>query len=60
MVSNPSANARDTKDESMIPGLGKSPGAGHGNHVSTLAWRIPQREEPGRIKAVWVQRDGRK
>ena len=31
MVKNPSANARDTEDEDLIPGLGRSPGRGHGN-----------------------------
>ena len=31
VVMNPSANARDVRDESLIPGLGRSPGEGHGN-----------------------------
>ena len=30
-------NARDLD---LIPGLGRSPGGGHGNHSSILAWRI--------------------
>jgi len=29
------------KDLGLIPGLGRSPGGGHGNHSSILAWRIP-------------------
>ena len=33
---NPPANARDTN---LIPGLGRSPGEGNGNHSSILAWR---------------------
>ena len=31
VVKNLSANARDVRDESLIPGLGKSPGGEHGN-----------------------------
>ena len=28
------------------PGLGRSPGGGHGNRPSILAWRIPWTEQP--------------
>ena len=31
MVKNPPANAGDTRDSGSIPGLGRSPGGGHGN-----------------------------
>ena len=31
----------------LIPGLGKFPGAGHGNPFNIFAWRIPWTEEPG-------------
>ena len=31
MVKNPPANARDVRDAGSIPGLGRSPGGGHGN-----------------------------
>ena len=31
MVKNPHGNAGDTRDTGSIPGLGRSPGAGHGN-----------------------------
>ena len=31
----------------MIPGSGRSPEGGHGNHSRVLAWRIPWTEEPG-------------
>ena len=27
-------------------------------HVSTLAWKIPWMEEPGRIQSLWLQRVG--
>ena len=28
-------------DLGLIPGLGRSPGGGHGNPLRILAWRIP-------------------
>ena len=31
VVKNPLANAGDVRDEGSIPGLGRSPGEGHGN-----------------------------
>ena len=31
LVKNPSPNAGDMRDASSIPGLGRSPGGGHGN-----------------------------
>ena len=31
MVRNPPANAGDTRDMSLVPGSGRSPGAGSGN-----------------------------
>ena len=31
VVRNPLANAGDIRDKSSIPGLGRSPGGGHGN-----------------------------
>ena len=38
----------DAGEPGSIPRLGRSPGGGHGNPSSFLAWRIPWREEPGR------------
>ena len=38
-------------DLGSIPGLGRSPGGGHGNHSSVLAWRIPW-TEPGGLQPV--------
>ena len=49
VVKNPPANAGDVRDMGMIPGSGRSPGGGHGNHSSILAWRIPWTEEPGGV-----------
>ena len=31
MVKNPSASAGDERDAGLTPGLGRSPGGGHGN-----------------------------
>ena len=52
MVKNPLATAGDTRDASFIPGSGRSPGTGHGNHSSILAWKIPRTEEPGGSQRV--------
>ena len=41
VLKNPPANAGDVKDTGLIPGLARSPGEGHGNPSSILAWRIP-------------------
>ena len=41
-----------------IPGSGRSPGEGHGNHSSILAWRIPWTEEPGELQPRGSQREG--
>ena len=41
VLKNPPANAGDVKDTGLIPGLASSPGEGHGNPSSILAWRIP-------------------
>ena len=42
----------------LIPGLGRSPGEGHGYPSSILAWRIPWTEEPGRLQSTGWQRVG--
>ena len=55
MVKNLPANAGDIKDTGSIPGLARSPGEGHGNPSSSLAWRIPWTEEPGRLQSMGSQ-----
>ena len=52
------ASAWNSGDPGSIPGLGRSPGEGNGNHSSILAWRIPWREEPGRLQSMGSQRVG--
>ena len=41
IVKNPSANAGDIKDTGLIPGLGRSPGGGHGNPLQYLCLENP-------------------
>ena len=45
-------------DPGSIPGLGRSPGEGKATHCSILAWRIPWREESGRLQSTGSQRVG--
>ena len=40
VVKNPPANTGDAWDKGSIPRSGRSPGGGHGNPFSILAWRI--------------------
>ena len=47
MVKNPPANAGDTRDGCLIPGLGRSPGEGHGNPLQYSCLENPMAEEPG-------------
>ena len=58
MVKNLLANAGDVRDVGLIPGSGRSPGGGHGNNSSILAWRIPWTEEPGRPQSIGSERVG--
>ena len=46
VVKNLPAHVGDIRDAGSVPGLEGSPGGGHGNPSSILAWRIPQTEEP--------------
>ena len=52
------ASADNVGDPGSIPGLGRSPGEGNATHSSTLAWRIPRMEEPGRLQSMGLQRVG--
>ena len=38
-----------------IPGMGRQ---GMATHSSTLAWRIPRTDEPGRLQSLGSQRGG--
>ena len=45
-------------DLSSIPRSGKSPRERNGKPLSTLAWKIPWMEEPGRLQSMGSQRVG--
>ena len=48
-------SAHNAGDLGSIPGSGRSPGEGNGNHSSILAWEIPWTEEPGRLQSMGLQ-----
>ena len=56
VVNNLPANSGDAKDMDSIPGSGKSHGGRHEISASTLAWKIPWTEEPGRLQSMGLQR----
>ena len=45
------ASAYNVGDPGSMPGSGRSPGEGDGNPFSTLAWKIPWTEDPGRLQS---------
>ena len=49
------ASVYNAGDPGSIPGLGRSSGEGN-SHSSTLAWKIPWAEEPGRLQSMGLQR----
>ena len=51
MVKNLPANAGDARDAGSIPGLEDPLEEEMATHSSILAWRIPWREEPGRLQS---------
>ena len=56
MGSDSKVSAYNAEDPGSVPGWGRSPGEGNGN--STLAWKIPWMEEPGRLQSMGSQRVG--
>ena len=52
VVKNPAANAGDVRDSGLIPGLGRSLGAGHGNPPQYSCLENPMTEEPGRLQSI--------
>ena len=52
------ASACNVGDPGSMPGSGRSPGEGDGNPFSTLAWKIPWTEDPGRLQSMGLQRVG--
>ena len=56
MVKNLPVSAGDIRDGGSIPGSGRAPGGGNGNHSSVLALRIPWTQEPGGLQSMGSQR----
>ena len=48
-------NAAVAGDMGLIPGLGSSPGGGHGKPASILAWKISRTKEPGGLQSIGLQ-----
>ena len=46
--SNGKASVYNAGDPGSNPRSGRSPGEENGNHSSTIAWKIPWTEEPGK------------
>ena len=51
-VKNLPAIAGDTRDAGSIPGLGRSPGGGHGNPLQYSCLGNSMEEEPGELQSV--------
>ena len=51
MVKNPPANAGDIRDEGSTPGLGRSPGGGHGNPLQYSCLENPM--DRGAWRVTW-------
>ena len=49
--------SRDARDAGLIPGSGRSSGVGHGNPLQ-YAWKIPWKEELGRLQSIGLERVG--
>ena len=58
VVKNLPENAEDIRDSGSIPRL-ETLEKGKATHSSTLAWRVPRTEEPGRLQSIGSQRVGR-
>ena len=56
VVKNLLTSAGDVRDTSLISGLGRSPGAGHGNPLQYSCWRIPWTEGPISLQSIGPQR----
>ena len=57
-TSSKESSAEGARYTGSIPGSGRSPGEGNGNHSSILAWEIPWAEEPGGLQSMGSQQPG--
>ena len=51
LVKNLCANAGDVRDRVLVPGLGRSPGGGHGNLLKYSCLESPT-EERGKLQSM--------
>ena len=58
VVKNPPASVEDTREEGSIPGLGRSPGGGHGNPLQYSCPENPMDRGAGHVQSVGLQRVG--
>ena len=58
MVKNLPANAGDVRDVGSIPGLGKSPGGGHGNPLQYSCLQNPMDRGAWQATSIGSQRVG--
>ena len=56
VVKNPPANAGDMRDVGLIPGLGRSPGGGHGNPVQYSCLEHPMDRGAWWATVYWVEK----
>ena len=54
--SDDNASACNAGDLGLIPGLGNSLEKEVATHSSTLAWKIPWVDEPGRLQSMGLQK----
>ena len=54
VVKNLPASAGDIRDMVLIPGLGRSPGGGHGNSFQ-YSWLEKESNEPGGLQSIGSQ-----
>ena len=54
VLKNPSVNARDIREMGLIPGLGRSPGEGHGNPFKNPTDRGDWQAIVHRIAKSWT------
>ena len=58
VVKDLSGNVGDVRDVGSIPGLGRSPGGGHGNPLQCFCLENPMDKEPGGLQSLGSQRIG--
>ena len=58
MVNNLPANAGDTREAGLIPGLGRSPGLGNGNSLQYSYLENYVDRDPGRRQSMGLQTVG--